>query len=314
MTLLRAVPLASAFCILCASISPALATVGAPRGIAPASQSTTRSTAQAAAQSTSSLAAPRSFDGTLQFGRDAVQATWYLPAQAPRGFVVLFHGFSRNKGHMRDLAGRLQDEGLVVLTPTLGFGLINNAAFLSSMEDGLWTLTVIPGTDEPVPSQVVVAGHSAGGKNAATLAVGLRASLGDRVLGAVLLDPVEREGDLEAALKGATDSKLEILSLLAKAGSCNAQSNATGLLKAYPAPFKGIRITNGTHCDAEGSTSDFACRLACGSASEKTIETTLAFATNWIAGFFDGQPRPAYFPGGSALDAALKASEASLLE
>lgn len=254
-------------------------------------------------------------DAKMNFGRDAVNVTWYLPStEAPKGFVVLFHGFARNKGHMRDLASRLQKEGLVVLTPTLGLGLINNVEFLKAMGESLRTLDKVPGTEIALPSNVVVAGHSAGGKNAAVLAASLRISLGERLVGALLLDPVERDGQLEGALKALDGSGVDVLSVLARPSSCNANSNATELLKRYSADFKGLRFAKGSHCDAEGTSTDTLCRLPCGKSQEKTMEGTQAFAVNWVLGFFEGSRRAPYFPGGDVLGGILDTSEGTLLE
>ena len=286
-------------------------------GIAVASVATQKLSKNAtiSAEPAASFAAESLIDTTLTFGRESVNVTWFLPgAEQPKGFVVLFHGFARNKGHMRDLASRLQKEGLVVLTPTLGLGLINNLEFLKAMAEGLRSLEKVPGTEVALPANVVVAGHSAGGKNAAILASLLRTSLGERLVGALLLDPVERDGQLEDALKALEGTKVDVLSVLARPSSCNANSNATELLKRYSADFKGIRFTKGSHCDAEGTSTDLICRLPCGAPQKKTMESTQAFAVNWILGFFEGNRRAPYFPGGDVLGEVLDTSEGSLLE
>ena len=287
-------------------------------GIAVASVSTqalSKNAANAVEPAASFAAAASFIDSKLSFGRETVNVTWFLPGtEQPKGFVVLFHGFARNKGHMRDLASRLQKEGLVVLTPTLGLGLINNLEFLKAMAEGLRTMEKVPGTDVALPANVVVAGHSAGGKNAAILASLLRTSLGERLVGALLLDPVERDGQLEGALKALEGTSVDVLSVLARPSSCNANSNATELLKRYSADFKGIRFAKGSHCDAEGTSTDLICRLPCGAPQKTTMESTQAFAVNWILGFFEGSRRAAYFPGGDVLGGLLDTSEGSLLE
>jgi pimeloyl-ACP methyl ester carboxylesterase len=269
---------------------------------------------QADAESAGSEAfVPGVLDARLPLGGKTLDVTWYLPEAESRGFVVLMHGFSRNKGHMRDLAGRLRDRSLVVLAPNVGLGAINDTSFLERMADDVSALTSVPGTTFALPERIVFAGHSAGGKNAALMAAHLRVNLGERLMGVMLLDPVEREGQLEQSLVSLDTAGVEILSLLAKPGSCNAGGNAAPLLKRLPVTFKGLLFANGTHCDAEGSTSDFVCKLACGASHEKTVVSTQEFAVHWVDGFFAGRT-PAYFPGGEVLGDALRDKLATLLE
>lgn len=304
----------SGFLVLSACLSSLLGLTTALSGTAVASSS--NSAASVAAHGASLTNASSNFiEAKMNFGRTSVSVSWYLPeTQHAKGFVILFHGFARNKGHMRDLASRLQKEGLVVLTPSLGLGLINNKDFLNSMSEGLSALEKIPGTEFSLPSTLVVAGHSAGGKNAAILGASLRRSLGERLAGVMLLDPVERDGQLETALNALEEQGVDTLSVLARPSSCNANSNATELLKRFKADFKGLRFVKGSHCDAEGTSTDGMCRMPCGASQEQTMESTQAFAVNWILGFSEASRRHSYFPGGEVLGKVLDNAEGSLLE
>jgi len=262
------------------------------------------------------LAAERTIDGNVTLGNTRLASTWYVPndAAASRGFVVLLHGFARNKDNMRDLASRLQDKGYTVLTPTVGLGSLNSDAFLAGAALDLAKLQKIPDTDVALPSRLVVAGHSAGGKNALVIGAALRATLGERMAGILLLDPVERDGAMQRAFASLGGSETDVLTLLARPGACNAGGNAAPLLKDFASPFKGVRMTKGTHCDAEGSSTNFLCKVACGNSSAATVTDTQEFAVNWIEGFFEGTRRAEFFPGGARYDALVGSQDGEAIE
>lgn len=259
-------------------------------------------------------ASEQTIEASLDVAGARVSSTWYVPATNAKGWVVLMHGFARNKGHMKDLATRLQKSGLIVFTPSVGVGQINSSAFLDALGSAVRELKSVPTTDLALPARVVIAGHSAGGKNAAALAASLRASAGDMLAGVVLLDPVDRDGTLQKAISELNGTGTEILSILAKPGTCNANGNAGPLLKELDASFKGLRFEAGTHCDAEGASSDALCRIACGQGTPKTVNNTLDFSVNWITGFVNGSKDARFFPGGTRFEEVIGASEAAPLE
>ena len=64
------------------------------------------------------------------------KVTWYLPDQAPLGWVFLQHGFNRNKDNLADLATHLMDSGFMVLTANCSV-TNGNASLARAIADAL---------------------------------------------------------------------------------------------------------------------------------------------------------------------------------
>lgn len=150
-----------------------------------------------------------------------VRTTWTSPAQAPRGWVWVQHGFGRRASALAGCANLLAEAGIAVVRPDIAWWRPRR-----SMHDPAWltaaTLTIaravesgIPqargvGIDAP-PSWAMV-GHSAGGAVVAHAAACLDARRHDRsavatsVSTLVLLDPVDTVGGLLAGVLPALDA------------------------------------------------------------------------------------------------------------
>lgn len=152
--------------------------------------------------------------------RGRVRTTWTAPEGTPRGWAWVQHGFGRRASALAGCAGMLAREGIAVVRPDIAWWRPKR-----SMHDPTWltamSVTIaravevgIPqdrgvGIDAPLAWTLV--GHSAGGAVVGQAAACLRAreSHGvSRVLGLVLLDPVDTVGGLLAGVLPALDEDL----------------------------------------------------------------------------------------------------------
>jgi dienelactone hydrolase len=248
-----------------AGLLPALAMLAGCGGTLPAAE------AQPVAPVTQSI--------TLAGAAVAVDA--YRPATAPRGAVILSHGFTRSRATLGGHAAALASRGIVALTPDLPstFDFRRNAAGLAELVALLRTGRV---TGQPV-ERVVLVGFSAGALSS------LLAASAPGVVGYIGLDPFDRTlPDGAGALGRGFAPGLATPALLLRAppSRCNAQSVAEPWGRLLPALVADRVVDGASHCDFE-SPSDWICALACGApdpARQALVRAAIVEAVErWLA-------------------------------
>jgi dienelactone hydrolase len=182
----------------------------------------------------------------------------YRPAGAPRGAVILSHGFTRSRTTLGGHAAAIADAGALALTPDLPytFDFQRNAQGLSEL-----VARLLAGGPFGAPVQrVVLVGFSAGGLSS------LLAAVTPGVVGYVGLDPFDKVSrDTGGALgrDAAPGIRTEAILMRAPPSRCNAQAVAA----PWGALLPGLRhdrvVEGASHCDFESPT-DWMCTLACG--------------------------------------------------
>jgi len=200
---------------------------------------------------------PSTVEQTLA-GR-AVPIDVYRPAGAPRGAVILSHGFTRSRTTLGGHAAAIAGAGALALTPDLPytFDFRRNAQGLAELVARLRA----GGTFGAPVQRVVLVGFSAGGLSS------LLAAATPGVAGYVGLDPFDRElRDGSGGALGrdfAPTLQTETMLLRAPPSRCNAQAVAAPWGALLPALRYDRLIEGASHCDFESPT-DWMCRLACG--------------------------------------------------
>ncbi|MEU4420714.1 alpha/beta hydrolase [Actinoplanes sp. NPDC024001] len=257
-------------------------------------------------------------------------ADWYFPATtSPKALVYLQHGFSRSNGNMADLARRYQAAGFLVFAPTLPsinlYGCTvnntgNNTAFLNNVAAWLGQATTPTSAlarsyaaaanaagrgGSTLPTRYVLAGHSAGGEAVTYIANRLRTAhpAAFAALEHVqLLDPVKSPAgnNMASGLSGLAATGLPILTISSPPYLSN--SNASGtveLVNQLDRPFLGVRLTTGSHCDAEGASTDGLCTLTGGAPQARNVAALQTLAVAWASDAVAGSATATYYPGGS---------------
>jgi hypothetical protein len=255
----------------------------------------------------------------------AIEAEWHFPATRPAlGLVWLQHGFARRAANVRDLAVHLARQGLVVVAPDLGsfdaecglHGPALAAGLAQAFADSRSPDSPFPVAARaaaaaaglpplPLPETLGFVGHSAGATTVLTVAARLRALApgeAPRLRSIVLLDPVDDAArELQAALLALGPGLAKAIA--APPGWCNAFGAASAGLDALEHGFAGVEVAGGSHCDAEGATSDLVCAFLCGASQPVPLELLRALAANWLLGEMTGSRNPDTYPGGTWLEA-----------
>ncbi|BBH71514.1 hypothetical protein ACTI_81990 [Actinoplanes sp. OR16] len=253
-------------------------------------------------------------------------ADWFFPATTtPAALVYLQHGFSRSNTNVADLARKYQAAGFLVFTPALPSSNLygctvnntgNNTAFLNNVAALLGSSGALGASyaaaaatagrsGTTLPSSLVLAGHSAGGEAVTHIANRLRTAY-PATFSALkflqLLDPVKSPSGTNMAdgLTGLSGTSLPILTISSPPYLSN--SNASGtveLQNRIDRPFLGVRLTTGSHCDAEGATTNFLCTLTGGASKAPNVSALQTLAVNWARDAVSGTTTATYYPGGS---------------
>jgi pimeloyl-ACP methyl ester carboxylesterase len=180
----------------------------------------------------------------------------FLPdGAAPRGLVVLAHGFARDRTRVYGWARHLASWGWAVVTPDLcAAGLINvdheaNGRDLASLGDAL-------GGGGPL----FFVGHSAGGLAAFLASANNPSATGH--LGLDLTDAFDLGRDAAPGVSAPA------YGILGEPELCNSSGNAEGVYGRATRPFT-VRLNGADHCDFENP-SDLLCELACADGSVST--------------------------------------------
>ncbi|BCY12902.1 alpha/beta hydrolase [Actinoplanes sp. L3-i22] len=262
-------------------------------------------------------------------------ADWYFPAAtSPKALVYLQHGFSRSKGNMAALAGKYQAAGFLVFVPTLpstnGSGCTvnntgSNPAFLKNV--AAWfgnpagplavsyasAAATAGRTGSTLPAPLVLAGHSAGGE-AVTYVAGILRTTYPAAFANLrflqLLDPVKSPSgtNMATGLAAIGGTTLPIYTISSPPYTAN--SNASGtveLTTTLNRPFLGVRLTTGSHCDAEGSSTNFLCTLTAGASKAANVTALQTLAVAWANDTVAGTTTATNYPGGTYYQSLLTA-------
>ncbi|BBH69044.1 hypothetical protein ACTI_57290 [Actinoplanes sp. OR16] len=260
-------------------------------------------------------------------------ADWYFPATTtPKALVYLQHGFSRANDNVADLARKYQAAGFLVFAPTLPSADIygctvnnlgNNTVFLNSVAGWIGNATNTGGalaksyaaaaksagrSGSALPANYVLAGHSAGGEAVTYIANTLRTAYPASFANldyVQLLDPVKSifGSNMATGLAGIAGTSLPIRTISSPPYLAN--SNASGTVQLtgdLDRDFLGVRLTSGSHCDAEGSSTNVLCTLTAGTSKAANVAILQTLAVNWTADAVDGTTTAAYYPGGAYYD------------
>ncbi len=256
-------------------------------------------------------------------------ADWFLPSGTAKGLVYLQHGFSRSNGNLADLAEHYAAAGFAVFAPTLPsadiFGctvsnLGNNAPFLNNVATWLGQANSSSGAlarsyanalsragrpASALPTSYVIAGHSAGGEVAAYVANRLRTTYPAqfaRVRLVQLLDPVKSfiGSNMATGLNGLNLTSTPIFAISSPPYTANGNASGTvELTNDVHRPFLGVRLTTGSHCDAEGSSTDGLCTVLNGASQPGNVAALQTFAVAWANDAVAGTTTATYYPGGA---------------
>ncbi|GAA2634578.1 alpha/beta fold hydrolase [Paractinoplanes durhamensis] len=265
-------------------------------------------------------------------------ADWYFPATTtPKALVYLQHGFSRSGANLADLARRYQAAGFLVFAPTLPsidlYGCTvnntgNNTVFLTSVAAWIGQSSSPTGalaksyaaaaktagrTGSTLPTKLVLAGHSAGGEAVTYIANVLRTTYPAAFANLEylqLLDPVKSPAGTNMAigLTGLKTTALPIRTISSPPYLAN--SNASGtveLTSTINSNFLGVRLTSGSHCDAEGSSTNVLCTLTAGTSQAANVTALQTLAVNWTLDEVDHTTTATCYPGGTYYQGLLTA-------
>lgn len=256
-------------------------------------------------------------------------ADWYFPATtSPKALVYLQHGFSRSNANVADLARKYQAAGFLVFAPTLPSADIygctvnnlgNNTVFLNSIaawigragDSGAALATSYAAAAKAagragskLPASYILAGHSAGGEAVSYIADQLRTTYPAafaKLKYVQLLDPVKSiVGDnMATGLTGIAGTGLPIRTISSPPYLANSNAGGTAeLLADVDRDFLGVRLTTGSHCDAEGASTNILCTLTAGTSKAANVTALQTLAVGWAVDAADGTTTATYYPGG----------------
>ncbi|WMS89119.1 PKD domain-containing protein [Pleionea litopenaei] len=242
------------------------------------------------------------------------QATWYIPDGQADTWVILQHGFQRNKSNMDHFATTLMNNGFLVLTLNTSV-TGGNPSLASDMADAVIDSMPLPPNNYPLPSQLILSGHSAGALFVTHLGARLMERGDQQLVGAILLDPVDANDGMGDAMQAMVNAGRPVYSILANASSCNSSNNAVGPLNDLTSAFVGIKLTNNSkHTDAEGDSTGGIITWLCGSPKDYNVVYLQDFALNWALDMSAGTINPDYYPGGSKIAALIAAEDGELIK
>lgn len=228
---------------------------------------------------------------------------------------------------MADLARHLADSGFAVLTTSLRTVdplartvqyLGDNRPFLSDLATALagpeltrsWRRAGLP-DDPPLP--LLASGHSAGADAVAFVAATTLA-LPRSIAGVVFLDPVRsaRGDNLGSGVARLAGAGIPIRTVAAPPSRCNADGSGLRRILPLVTGFAGVVLTNGSHADAEGGSTDRVAQWMCGAVLPGNVSALRSLTTDWLASMANlGPVSPA--PGDPDLDVLTASGSARLL-
>jgi len=263
---------------------------------------------------------------SLQIGSQRVQADWYFPSSdtPPQHMILLQHGFFATAIMYSTTAAELAERtNSIVVAPTITSnpladgGLWLNGAPMqeavaqlfmgdraalteSALAAGYATQYGLDPATALLPSQFVLAGHSAGGA-LVSVAAGYLVTHGaaDDLMGVLLLDGVTSGGQLSSTLAELADYEqqtgryIPVREIGAPPSLWNSISDVNSALSAArPDRFNGVVLAHGVHTDSMGGGSllgEFLFHLIAGFPPPQNPPALRDLATDWINDWFAGR-------------------------
>ncbi len=244
-----------------------------------------------------------------------VPADWYLPTQAdgsvqPNGVIWLQHGFLADKAYYSALATQLaQQTNSIVVVPTISSLPLSCADCSLNSVNLEWAVAgmflgdraalnasaTAAGYEGTLPEKFVLAGHSAGGGFAATVAgfaVDNGAADDGDLLGVIMYDGVSMNGTLANAVASLDTLDIPVYQIAAPPQVWNAFGITTDqLLTLRPDEFDGGVLIGGSHVDSMiGSNAiiDWAAQLITQSSPAGNTQAVYTLSTGWINDMYVG--------------------------
>lgn len=249
---------------------------------------------------------------------------WYVP-NGPATTVMLYqHGFSRGCGNHRNTSLNIMRQGVMVLCMNASMSG-GNPSLARAYADVIASRNTFAPDGRPVPLNVIVAGHSAGGHFATEVGKRLVETGYPFLKGAVLFDPVAQSGFTNNLMAISMNGTRPVLAVTANSGVCNSFNNAYGALRqlqvfaksAGNSSFVGVQLTaNSTHVDSEGDNTDFIGYSACFNLAPKAENTGIlrTLSATWVSDIANGTYDNRYYPNGAVIGQLIAAKKVKLIE
>lgn len=245
----------------------------------------------------------------------AAEADWYFPTQSDAsvhasGLIWLQHGLLADKSFYSKLALQLaQQTNSIVVAPNLpsfpmrcfGCSITGEAmqeavaAMFLGGRDALTESAVAAGYVGTLPEQYILAGHSAGGGFATSVAgysVDNGAANGGKLLGVVMFDGVSTSGPMSNALHKLDTLDIPVYQIAAPAQTWNAFGATTNqLLALRPDEFDGVTLAGGSHIDSMLGTNrliDSILQFVTRPSPVGNTAATYTLSTGWINDMYAG--------------------------
>lgn len=242
-------------------------------------------------------------------------ADWYFPAQSdtsvqPNGMIWLQHGLLADKSFYAKLASQLaQQTNSVVVVPNLpafpttcsgcsitGATMQEAAAAMFVGDRGALTESAIAaGYVGNLPDRYILAGHSAGGGFATSVAgytVENGAADNGRLLGVVMFDGVSSVDAISSALQKLDSLGIPVYQIAAPAQAWNGFGATTDqLLALRPDQFDGVTLAGGSPVDSMVGTNrliDSILQLLTRPSTAANTAATYTLSAGWINDLYVG--------------------------
>jgi hypothetical protein len=236
----------------------------------------------------------------LNVGKTGVAASIYsLKDAVPDTLLFLQHGFQRSKEKLEALASSLVDRHVAVLTITLTERQLGDASFARGVANAIAELQSEL-FESHMPQKVLVAGHSIGASFASSVGLALESAFNHLLQGVLLIDPVEKNGLLSKSMSDLSKD-IPVLSVFGEKGMCNNMGGAAKSMRHDGANSLNLRLTHGTHCDAEAESTDLSCTSLCGTPRKQNLVYLRELVGGWSSGLSDGGVLDDYRPGGARI-------------
>lgn len=260
----------------------------------------------------------------LSVGGTSYNVDWYLPAGNAAGLMTYQHGFSRGCGNHRITSLNIMRKGVVVLCMNASMQG-GNPTLARAFADVLASRNVLAPDGRPLPANLIVGGHSAGGHFATEVGKRLVEVGYPSLKGTVLFDPVAQSGFTNNLMAISMNGARPVLAITSNGSVCNSLNNAYGALRqvqqyavnAGKSGFVGLQLTDGsTHVDSEGENTDIIGYGACLNLPPRSSNTQYLrnLSAAWVNDLARGTRDNNAYPGGGYVSTIINNKKAKLIQ